>query len=71
MYGLISTEAAYNAYIHYFTRTEEGFHYLGRFPVLHYDNESGQFIGYARVEEKTYTFYYTLDGHQLTQSQAL
>ena len=46
LYGLVAFTAIRNMDVHYFIRLEDGFRYLGEFPDLSYDTDTGLFVGW-------------------------
>ena len=68
LYGLISHSSTKNMDIHYFIRSDGGFSYLGEFPSLSYDTQSGLFVGFflsSAMEDSTH--YYRLQDDRLTE----
>ena len=63
LYGLASNVGSGGIYVNYFARDEDGsFHYLGLFPFLSYDKDSGYFVGGESHGSVGYTtYYYRLD----------
>ena len=66
LYGLISNSGSGGIFINYFSRDGEGFHYLGVFPILVYDKDTGHFIGGVNYSSSTHLVsYYKLENNAL------
>ena len=64
LYGSLYNEGTGGVYINYFSRDENGFHYLALSPFLSYDASSSHFIGGENVGPGEYiTYYYRLEGN--------
>ena len=68
LYGLLSSISTKNMEVHYFIRSDGGFSYLGEFPSLSYDMESGLFIGFFHHGmARGSTYYYRLQDNRLVE----
>ena len=66
LYGSLSAGGSGGLYVHYFSRDEDGFHYLGRYPFLVYDRDSGHFVGGENFGPGEHiTSYYKLEKNSL------
>ena len=72
LYGLISSMSTKNMEVHYFIRSDGIFSYLGEFPNLKYDTESGLFIGFFHHGmARSSTYYYRLQEGRLLREYDL
>ena len=69
MFGLVSTQSAYNSYEHYFMRGNNTFNYLGRFPTLKYDTERDRFVGSQKTNGRITRYYYRLENDRLVEDE--
>ena len=67
LYGSLSAGGSGGLYVHYFSRGNDGnFHYLGRFPFLAYEKDSGHFVGGENFAPGEHiTSYYKLEENSL------
>ena len=66
LYGLLSNNGSAGIFVNYFSRDGEGFHYLGVFPILTYDKNSGHFIGGEFISSSEHLVsYYKLENNAL------
>ena len=67
LYGLVSSISTKNMEVHYFIRSDGGFSYLGEFPRLSYDTESGLFVGFFNSRDWFTRYYYRLQDGRLVE----
>ena len=66
LYGSFSNDGTAALFTNYFSRDENGFHYLGRFPFLAYDRDSGYFVGRENISPDLHLVsYYKLEDNSL------